>query len=215
MTEPLEDRLLEHRLTQALESQASSITVVPGEHQIHEQMSPVDEVAFAPRRGISKRVFVLVGTASFALAAIAFGMISLRSGEQTATTEAASGSDLLYNSLLVDPETGEPIDFVIWIDPDTRAESITRISDLLADDDRFSEYRYFSQEEVFREFREYYADQPTVLELVNPEEVPTYFQVTLGSTPEANNPEAPQIEADYAALEGVFKIQFPDEGPDD
>ncbi len=178
-------------------------------------MNPIDEVTLPPRRGISKRVFVLVGSASLGLAAIAFGIVSLRTVEQTATTEAASGPDLLYNSLLVDPETGEPVDFIIWIDPDTRAESITRIGDLLAEDDRFSEYRYVSQEEVFREFREYYADQPTVLELVNPEEVPTYFQVTLGSTQDANNPEAPQIEADYAALEGVFMIQFPGDESDD
>ncbi len=171
----------------------------------------------APQRGISKRVFVLVGTASLALAAIAFGMVSLRSGEQTATTEAAFGPDLLYNSLLIDPETGEPIDFVIWIDPDTTAESIARISDLLTKDDRFSNSRYVSQEEVFREFREYYADQPTVLELINPEEIPTYFQVTIRPTQDADNPEAPpaQIKADYAALEGVFKIQFPGDEPAD
>ena len=141
-------------------------------------------------------------------------MISLRSEDQTTTTEAAVGPDLLYNSLLVDPETGKPVDFIIWIDPDTTAESISRISDLLADDERLSEYRYVSQEEVFREFREYYADQPTVLELVNPEEVPTYFQVTLQPRQTADGFEA-QIEADFAALEGVFMIQFPGDEPAD
>ncbi len=212
--QPPEQPSIEDRLTLALESQASSIKVTPDEAQIHNLADPMDRQAPTPRPAISKRVFVLVDSASLILAAIGFGMISLRSEDQTAATEAAAGPNLLCNSLLVDPVTGEPVNFVIWIDPDTGPESITRISDLLDNDIRFSDSRYISQEEVLREFREYYADQPTVLELVNPEEVPTYFQVTFRPAQDPVDPEAraAQIEADFAALEGVFKIQFPGDG---
>ncbi len=99
----------------------------------------------------------------------------------------------------------DDVEFIIWVDPDVAPEHLALIEDTLSASASISDSRYVTREEVFAEFQQYYKETPTVLELVKPDEVPTYFEV-VPIEPDLAVVQA--LGAEYRQLPGVFKVQY-------
>jgi cell division transport system permease protein len=99
----------------------------------------------------------------------------------------------------------DDVEFIVWVDPDVTPEHLALIVDTLDSSANISDSRYVAREEVYAEFQQYYRESPTVLELVNPDEVPTYFEVV------PIEPDLAVVQAlgkEYEKLPGVFKVQY-------
>ncbi len=99
----------------------------------------------------------------------------------------------------------DDVEFIVWVDPDVTPEHLALIVDTLGSSANVANSRYVAREEVYAEFQQYYRESPTVLELVNPDEVPTYFEVV------PIEPDLAVVQAlgsEYEKLPGVFKVQY-------
>ncbi len=99
----------------------------------------------------------------------------------------------------------DDVEFIVWVDPDVSPEHLALIEDTLDSSASISGSRYVTREEVFAEFQQYYKESPTVLDLVDPDEVPTYFEVV------PIEPDLAVVQAlgeEYKNLPGVFKVQY-------
>lgn len=101
----------------------------------------------------------------------------------TILTVAVSLS-LMGASLLVQQGVGrinnvfkDEVEFIVWMDVDVTPEQIEATDNILQDSPFVKRYEYVNQEETFLEFQEYYADEPEILELVEPDQLPTSFKV--------------------------------------
>ncbi|MEM8922816.1 MAG: permease-like cell division protein FtsX [Actinomycetota bacterium] len=104
------------------------------------------------------------------VAAIATGC-SLLPGQAT-IDEAATA----YERCRTDPPEGGPVQVVVWLNPEAPAGDVEVVADALERIPTLSEVEYIGPEQTFHEFDEYYADQPEVLELIEPEQLPTSFR---------------------------------------
>lgn len=93
-------------------------------------------------------------------------------------------------------------DFVVWLNLDLDPETIDSIRNQLWAALPLGTVTYVDQEETYLEFRIYYADQPEVLELVEPEQLPTSFVVRAEGATAVEPIDLSRI----AALPGVNQI---------
>ncbi|MEZ5341757.1 MAG: permease-like cell division protein FtsX [Acidimicrobiales bacterium] len=70
------------------------------------------------------------------------------------------------------------VEFIIWVDKDATEQNVQGIQAALESSPNVSDQIYVNREETFREFQEFWADSPSVLEAVTPEQLPTSFRVT-------------------------------------
>lgn len=71
------------------------------------------------------------------------------------------------------------VEFIVWMSPDASPENIASASQFLDDSKNTTvkTYTYVNKEATFAEFQGYYANQPEVLDLVQPNQLPTSFRV--------------------------------------
>ncbi len=67
----------------------------------------------------------------------------------------------------------------VWLEIEAGVRSVEAIGDTLASDDRIVGFRYVDRVETYTEFTEHYADEPEILELVDPSELATSFVIQL------------------------------------
>jgi cell division transport system permease protein len=70
------------------------------------------------------------------------------------------------------------VEFIVWMNPDASTESVESVRRFLESLPTIERATYVNQEATFAEFQAYYAEQPEVLDLVEPEQLPTSFRVT-------------------------------------
>jgi hypothetical protein len=68
---------------------------------------------------------------------------------------------------------------LLWLDPAVTDDQVEAVSEALAASPSVESYRYVDSEETYNNFQEYWADDPSVLDLVRPGEVPTSFELDL------------------------------------
>jgi cell division transport system permease protein len=71
----------------------------------------------------------------------------------------------------------DDVEFIVWLHADAPPEYIEQVETYLEDHPTVLDHRYVNKEATFQEFEDYYADQPEVLGLVEPELLPTSFRV--------------------------------------
>ncbi len=119
---------------------------------------------------------------------------------------------LMGASLLVQQGVGrinnvfkDEVEFIVWMDVGVQQEQIDATEDFLDKSIYVREIRYVDQEQTYAEFQSYFADEPEILELVEPDQLPTSFQVT----PQDADVESIRAIADeIQILAGVDEVEF-------
>jgi cell division transport system permease protein len=102
----------------------------------------------------------------------------------------------------------DDVEFIVWMSHDAEQENIERTSQFLSDSLTVKDYTYVNQEATFVEFQEYYADQPEVLDLVEPGDLPTSFRVV----PEiADLALIKSLGQEIEALPGIDSVDYAEE----
>ncbi len=129
----------------------------------------------------------------------------------TILTVAVSLS-LMGASLLVQQGIGrinnvfkDGVDFIVWLDVGVEQEQIESTNDFLQKSPYVLSTRYVDQEETFQEFQSYFADEPEILELVEPGQLPTSFVVT---PQDADVESIRAIASEIEILAGVEEVEF-------
>ncbi len=89
----------------------------------------------------------------------------------------------------------DDVDIIIFLDPEVTQEQVTALQRSLDDNPEVREATYVDREEAFAEAQELFADEPTMRDLLRPEDVPTSFRV------KPTNPDSDSVQA----LRGVFE----------
>jgi cell division transport system permease protein len=129
----------------------------------------------------------------------------------TVLTVAVSLS-LMGASLLVQQGVGrinnvfrDEVEFIVWMDVGVLPEQVSSTQDFLNRSPYIRETRYIDQDQTWEQFQNYFADEPEILELVEPEQLPTSFQVT----PQDAEVDSIQALADeIEILAGVEEVEF-------
>ncbi len=66
---------------------------------------------------------------------------------------------------------------VIWLKAGVEADDIAGLDEFMTTSPLVTTHRYIGEEETFEDFLEYFADEPEILELVTPANLPTSFEV--------------------------------------
>ncbi|MEL6983714.1 MAG: permease-like cell division protein FtsX, partial [Actinomycetota bacterium] len=98
----------------------------------------------------------------------------------------------------------------IWLDVGVTAADVEAVATGLDDlQGRVVEYRYLDLDATYDEFNQFFADEPEILDLVDPEDLPTSFEVVLA--PEAGAAASGGVEgyalAGFEALAGVDDVE--------
>lgn len=102
----------------------------------------------------------------------------------------------------------DDVEFIVWMSADSPPESIDSVRNFLDTSLTINRATYVNQEATFVEFQEYYAEQPEVLDLVEPEQLPTSFRVV----PEiADLALIRALGAEIEALPGVSGVDYAEE----
>ncbi|MEM7339363.1 MAG: permease-like cell division protein FtsX [Actinomycetota bacterium] len=102
----------------------------------------------------------------------------------------------------------DDVEFIVWMNADAAPENVDSVENFLTTSLTVQRATYIDKNATFIEFQEYYADQPEVLDLVEPEQLPTSFRVV---------PEIADISliralgAEIEALPGVSGVDYAEE----
>lgn len=100
------------------------------------------------------------------------------------------------------------VEFIVWMSPDAEPSNIESVRNFLDTSLTVNRATYVNQESTFVEFQAYYAEQPEVLDLVEPEQLPTSFRVV----PEiADLALIRALGAEIQALPGVSGVDYAEE----
>ena len=129
----------------------------------------------------------------------------------TILTVAVSLS-LMGASLLVQQGVGrinnvfkDEVEFIVWMDIGVEEEQVKSTEDFLTRSPYVRKIEYIDQERTYEEFRTYFADEPEILELVEPDQLPTSFQVT---PQDADIESIRAISDEIEILAGVEEVEF-------
>jgi cell division transport system permease protein len=129
----------------------------------------------------------------------------------TILTVAVSLS-LMGASLLVQQGVGrinnlfrDGVDFIVWMDVGVLEEQVNSTEDFLKQSPFIKKTVYIDEDQTWEEFQRFFADQPEILELVSPDQLPTSFEVT----PQDADVDSIQALADEIdILAGVDEVEF-------
>jgi cell division transport system permease protein len=102
----------------------------------------------------------------------------------------------------------DDVEFIVWMSPDAPPESIEATAQFLEKSQTVESFSYVNQEATFVEFQAYYSDQPEVLDLVEPTQLPTSFRVVPAI------PDLALIRAlgdEIQALPGIIDVDYAEE----
>lgn len=132
----------------------------------------------------------------------------------TILTVAVSLS-LMGASLLVQRGVGrinnvfqDGVEFIVWMDVGVLPEQVSSTQDFLDRSPYIRKTDYIDETRTWEEFQSYFADEPEILELVQPGQLPTSFEVT----PEDADVDSIEALADeIEILAGVEEVEFASE----
>lgn len=102
----------------------------------------------------------------------------------------------------------DDVEFIVWMSPDSPQANVESVRNFLDTSLTVERATYVNQEATFIEFQEYYSEQPEVLDLVEPEQLPTSFRVV----PQiADLALIRALGAEIEALPGVSGVDYAEE----
>ena len=105
-----------------------------------------------------------------------------RIGDRPTTVDPATGTatGLPGSGNGSEPATAtgeESTELIVWLRPEAEPDQVADVLDRLAASPVVVELRYVDHGATWDEFAEFYADEPEVIDLVDPEDLPTSFRV--------------------------------------
>ncbi|MCP4224220.1 MAG: hypothetical protein GY773_12805, partial [Actinomycetia bacterium] len=100
------------------------------------------------------------------------------------------------------------VEFIVWMNADAAPENVETVRFFLESSQTIERASYVNQEATFQEFQEYYEDQPEVLDLVEPEQLPTSFRVV---PKVANLASIQSLGNEIVTLAGVSGVDYAEE----
>lgn len=194
----------EDRLGSLLEARADRIEVVDDLDGLLARPGPVGSTPAVGRwwLAMAAAVLAIVGLG----AALVAGAAPTTDGQDEAEIGPAQGEPSQV-------QPGDDPDMIVWLDPAITPEELGVVALAIETSSDLSAAAYLDTEATWAEFRDHFADQPEILELVEPEQLPTSFRI-ITSKPEA-------VAAVVGALPGVDEVEAPvtgappAESPDD
>ena len=102
----------------------------------------------------------------------------------------------------------DDVEFIVWMNAEAPPENVEAVRNFLDTTPAVDRAAYINQEATFIEFQEYYSEQPEVLDLVEPEQLPTSFRVV----PEiADLALIRALGTEIEALSGVTGVDYAEE----
>lgn len=137
-----------------------------------------DRVELSPTRFLPALLVLLVGGLVVAVVA---GVLALR-GSDGGKPEAAIGStERSPEQLLLalgECQEAAPIDqAIVWLPTDITADKVRSLDGLIGSIPAVETHRYIDAAETYAEFERFFSDEPEIVELVEPGQLPTSFQV--------------------------------------
>lgn len=99
----------------------------------------------------------------------------------------------------------DDVSFIVWVSPDATPQHVSLVESTLRTSASIDNFRYVTREEVYAEFQDYFEETPSILEVVEAGQVPTYFTVA-PIEPDLAVVEA--LGAEYENLPGVMQVQY-------
>ncbi len=100
------------------------------------------------------------------------------------------------------------VEFIVWMSPDAVPENVESVRNFLDTSPTVRQATYVNQENTFVEFQQYYSEQPEVLDLVEPEQLPTSFRVVPAI---ADLALIRSLGAEIETLPGVSGVDYAEE----
>lgn len=97
------------------------------------------------------------------------------------------------------------VSFIVYVNPDATEEQIASLRKDLTSSPQVDEIVYLDHEASYADFKKLFADEPTIVETVTAEQLPTSFRV------KPKNPDArvvQELAQSYEAKPGVYKVDF-------
>ena len=168
---------LETTLAERLHQRAERVVAVPDLDGLHRR--PV------PRRDGGRRTpfaLAVLGVAAALVVAVTLGSRLRGSGETTVepADQVSPGPDPGFIGDRLPAVEGPEL--VLFLEPDIGAEELGRIRISLDENPLVEGYSYVDEDATYREFVEYYAGQPEVVDMVRASDLPTSFRITTDDT---------------------------------
>jgi cell division protein FtsX len=97
---------------------------------------------------------------------------------------------------------GSPTSFSVYLAVGVSAEQVDEVARALSAEPAVTSSRYLDVDETYRDFVEFFSDEPEITELVEPEQLPTSFEIEVDS-PDFVTVHGPGL----TALDGVDSIE--------
>lgn len=109
----------------------------------------------------------------------------------------------------VRPVLAGPSRYVVWLEVGVTDGGVAAIDQALAAHPLLLSSDYIDQDETYEDFKEYFADEPEILDLVEPDQLPTSFVVMLdlGDDETAAIERHLAFESDVEGLLGVDDVE--------
>ena len=150
------------------------------------------ERAGRPTLAIAAAAVVLVVAAAGAA-------LVLRDGSDSSTAASGGPFCAALVQLALPRDQGLAADVAIYVEPAASRATIEQLTADLEADATIAVVRYVDPDETYERFRELFADEPTLLDHVDPQDLPTSFEVTV-----AAGADPAQVAARWRAQERVW-----------
>ena len=97
------------------------------------------------------------------------------------------------------------VSFIVYVNPDATPEQVASLRKDLEDSPQVGEITYLDHAQSYADFKKLFSDEPTIIETVTAEQLPTSFRV------KPKNPDArvvQELARSYEAKPGVYKVDF-------
>ncbi len=163
----------ERRLTDSLDHLAETVVVAEPNPATFRSARPTEPTR-SDRLGPGARGRFLLVAACLLVAgaaAAAIGIISQLDGESTQSTAPASDGAGEAETATVGTE------LVIWLRVRVGPDAVDEVRRALFEDGRATAIRYVDRDATYADFLDFFADEPELVALVEPEDLPTSFRV--------------------------------------
>ncbi len=99
----------------------------------------------------------------------------------------------------------DEVEFIVWLDVNVQQSQIESIDDFLASNPYVDGRFFIDREATFQEFQNFFADEPELLQLVEPDQLPMSFQVQPSDT---DVELIRQIGNEIETIPGVQDVEF-------
>lgn len=206
---------VEDTLTTRLEQRAATIAVHPDLRELAARASMVDHRSLTVtdfRSRQAQRAWWLAAAALVFVGLLGVQLLAkVGNDDGLQMSEAANGSRQSDGAVAPDGGAVErevpSSELIVWLKVGAMPFEVAEVRNWLEQNSSVTQIRYVDALETWQEFRRYFADEPEILDLVEPDQLPTSFLISTS--------DPTDILAELSALFDVVDEVMPPEAPDE